>query len=432
MKKFAKTGLEHVRRKKDFNFMSYTSALMFQILKEFAGVFIFLIALSRIAQYSYDATGMILFMILIVFDFPLLNPFLSSFMMFAVFFDNSSDAQPKSKLGAGAGTEMEESVNSTKDPGSMNFESTPLITTTDTPVEEVTESSGSTSDVVAETGGVFVYKLVTFIFIAGFQLAAGAAAGYFRIYLDKTYGREVLSTQPLSIAGMPQFVAVNNSIYVYSTPANVNQTVDINTFSPIIQAGTRPWYGPVAYNNIHAESNYATLGKFQTGAVSQSTVMTWYIIEEMFAVLLFLMGVIHILNFTKKIEGLPSPSQAVPAVAIFLLCVLVVAIGNAFPTAHCNAAATIYLHVYEQFINPDTTKQAILIDIQHNETGLRIAGGAIGVIVALIYFYFLPFTGLLGVRGKIDKLKDDNPILKSRFQQAGAKRNMFTYVALKA
>ena len=422
---FSKRAVKNIYTHR-FVLMDYTFALSFQILKEFVSLFVFLVALSRIAQYSFDATGIILFLILIVFDFPLLNPHISFFMFFAVFFQPAPKTPP-----LGADPEQDRLLDVAPiDTGAVVIE--------EDAATELTDSMPSLEDVLSRSGGRMVYKAASFCFIIGFQFLGGYLAGLFRIYLDKTFGREVLTTQPLSVANMPQFVAINSSIYTYNSNLGPGQTapsVDINSFSPILQQGSTPWYGPVAYNFLHAQSNYATIGKFQTSVVSDSTMVTWYITEEMFAVALFLMGLVNVMAFFKHaregLAGSSAPPNIVPVMTIFMLCVLVVSISYAFPTAHCNSAVTVYLLTYEQYINPDTSKQAILVDIQHQEPLMRVIGGFLGVLLAMVYFYILPFAGLLGVQNRLEKAKANNPLLKSQFQQAATRRSMFTYVPLK-
>lgn len=197
------------------------------------------------------------------------------------------------------------------------------------------------------------------VFLIGVQLFGAAMAAYWRKYMIDTWGKEELDSEALN--------------------------------------GLRAW--KITKGVKHGLRDVCD---------SENEMFQFWVLEEWFAVMLFLIGLTHILEYHKTTKGfvqrapengaseasdstpdtdkrynrkfLPTPT---PVSAIFYICVFVAAMTRMFPTAHFSFSVTLYLHVLQKLVDDTGT---VYIDYAKNECLYRLIGGCLGTLFAWLYF----------------------------------------------
>lgn len=303
-----KTPLQDPLPEKTLTVNEYRFAVLYNFLKEFVCTIMLLILYSRLGSYSFSAIALVIFVMLVVFAFPFMNPYLYFHVAIALQQGNPPEYRP---------TEP-------------NFWIKWRI----------------------------VRKAVVVVLLITAQLCGAVTAAYMRKYFTDTYGVEFMTPD------------ATNGIAAY----RFNTTSTITTFDKQIR----------------------------------------WTFEEFFAVILFLVGVTHILDSVvgmithgteqsnKKqddpkpeenkydIFNIHFPASAPPVVGIFYIAVLIAGLSLMFPTAHFSIATSLYLYIVQTLTENDTPLyKNTLVDTENGEVGYRILGGIFGTLMVMGYYQLI-------------------------------------------
>jgi len=214
---------------------------------------------------------------------------------------------------------------------------------------------------------------VVVIFAAHVCGALAAAAA--RVYLDVTYGTEVMfgkERDPLTRTDLAPALQVNvdalrrfDSFWGAEGRVDRLEGLDVN--------GTLHQLLPLSADN--------NLG------ISDTALIVWYLTEEVAFVFMLCVYYVHIwlsAGVGQNQKPPLNPFRKNYWKSLFRVCLLVVviyvALYRAFPTAHGSLHMTIFKVQYQAW-NPNLQ----LVDNDHSETFARIFGGFIGLLLAVGY-----------------------------------------------
>lgn len=168
-----------------------------------------------------------------------------------------------------------------------------------------------------------------------------------------------------------------------------------------IRKNANMFFGP---QNLDAQSHSSLLLTNVTSTNADMSV-TWFVIEEMFAVSFLLVGICHIQLYTvtvsdtnknfDAISNILQPAKEakvfinntninfIPIEAIFYVSVLYACISYMYPTAHTSASMTMY---WWTLSNIDSQFQ--IVNLDKNEHMWRVLGGCAGTVFAIVYQNF--------------------------------------------
>jgi ABC-type sugar transport system permease subunit len=214
---------------------------------------------------------------------------------------------------------------------------------------------------------------VLVIFVA--HICGALAAAAVRVYLDVTYGTEIMFGKERD-SDMRTEVAP-------ALQVNVDALRQFNSF----------WGAGDRINRLADSSLNGTvmqllpLSSKNNLGISDTSFVVWYMSEEVGFVFLLCVCYIHIwlsAGVGENRKPLLNPFRRNYWKSLFRVCVLVVviyiALYRAFPTAHGSLHTTIFKVQYQAW-NPNVR----LVDDDHNETFARIVGGFIGLFLAVGY-----------------------------------------------
>lgn len=198
-------------------------------------------------------------------------------------------------------------------------------------------------------------KVLTIVLRVAVQVAAAAAAAYFRLYLDSVFGREVFS----SVAGPSALMLSKNDTALYHSMHELLKSEEIS----LLQA------------------------------------QCWWTFEEMFAVLFLLIGLVHIMESSKdsgflsrvgtNVNNEGRTSFSIPTTAIFYISVLVAALRKLFPTAHLGFTVSLYLTFLQSQTPEKNGLETLYVDNDNAEVGFRLLGGVFGTFFACVYVWVM-------------------------------------------
>jgi len=214
-----------------------------------------------------------------------------------------------------------------------------------------------------------------FVLAAHCGAAVGTAA--LRVYLDVTYGKEVMSMQAgitpaleLDVGGLSRFSGT-----IWSADARLSRLA-----AQGIHNGTLEVAIPV--------NSAADLG------IGEMALIFWYVSEEVGCVCLLCVCYIHIWLGAGVADNKHPPMNPFKPPYwqhLFRVCVLWTLINTslyrAFPTAHGSLHRTLYLCQYQAW-NPNVH----VIDTANGEAFARVIGGLIGMMFAIVYNRMLVST----------------------------------------
>jgi hypothetical protein len=306
---------------------TYHVNLFLACLKEFAAVFTGLICFSRIGIASPFYGGIVLALVLIVFSFPYLNPYLYILLRFGPFWK----------------TDKINSVNSTWNSLTRNIQQG--------------------------------------FFIVGSQIAGSYLAAYVRTELDKTYNPEFIPAPPPNASKTPndhQIQATQFFEEFFAVSFLLIGLINlIHALNPELISNT---YWVTLTNPTPQEKGAITQRRNKTPFSNNPDCC-----DEQIEV-----AILQPDDDPSSTNDPPStedPSTQIPVVAtqmfqspvplIFAAGCIVVALSIAFPNAHQSAHITMYMYFYD------------VIPHAEKEYATRIGGGVLGTAAAILYYYVL-------------------------------------------
>ncbi len=218
-------------------------------------------------------------------------------------------------------------------------------------------------------------NIVHVLVIFAAHVCGGLAAAAVRVYLDVTYGTEIMrglerdpdTRSSFAPALQVDVDALRRFDSFWGAEDRVTRLMDDNVNGTLMQ--------------VMPLSSSHNLG------ISDTALVVWYLAEEVGFVFLLCVCYIHIwlsAGVGQNSKPVLNPFNKNYWKSLFRVCILVVvvyiALFRAFPTAHGSLHVTIFKVQYQAW-NPNIR----LVDDDHSETITRILGGFIGLLLAVGY-----------------------------------------------
>jgi hypothetical protein len=307
------------------NETQWMSAMFIQCLKEFVAVVTFFLLFSRLGVYSLDNAAFTVYLTLVIFNFPYLNPYLLGFVYFVltwkakyIFFDK---------------------------PTISNYT---------------------------------LRKTIVFVALGIFQILGAVAAAFWRKNMTDTYGTE--SMDPVTGGSIAYRITKYNGTVLLEGPRNIVAGQGNSWSNVKAMWFLDEWFAVMLFLIGVAHINEAfkptraivqrTEEKVTDGTSTVSETPPSNAISP---------------PMTNTYNRLFNANH-VPVVSIFYICVLAAGISRTFPTAHLSLTSTAYLSIMQHLTNATSTE---FVDLQNDEPLLRMAGGVTGTLLAGLYAWFI-------------------------------------------
>ena len=234
-----------------------------------------------------------------------------------------------------------------------------------------------TNHVGLQKHDAFAQNAMYTIAVIGAHVGGAIGSAALRVYLDVTYGKEVMSMQAgvspaleVSVAGLQRF-----SGSLWSADSRVARLIELG------------------YPNGTSEVPVPVTGPNDL-AIGEFSLVFWYVAEEVGFVFFVCVCYIHIWLGAGVADNRQPPMnpfkppywQRLFRVSA-LWTMIYVALYRAFPTAHGSLHRTLYLSQYQAW-NPNVH----VIDTTDGEAYARVAGGLIGLMLSILYNQMLVST----------------------------------------